>query len=77
MSTKSRQARTGERLLAMSGQFEQRRLARPAYQLAVLDAFCGSGPIFPAAQALNLYATGCEKDPASYAISAKRIKDLT
>ena len=28
-----------ERLLAMSGQFEQRRLARPAYQLEVLDAF--------------------------------------
>ena len=43
----------------------------------VLDAFCGTGPIFPAAQALNIYATGCEKDPASYAISAKRIKDLT
>jgi DNA repair protein RecN (Recombination protein N) len=31
----------GERLLAMSGQFEQRRLARPSYQLAVLDSFCG------------------------------------
>jgi DNA repair protein RecN (Recombination protein N) len=31
----------GERLLAMSGQFEQRRLARPSYQLAVLDAFSG------------------------------------
>ena len=30
-----------ERLIAMSGQFEQRRLARPAYQLDVLDAFCG------------------------------------
>ncbi|MEP6892278.1 MAG: AAA family ATPase [Gaiellaceae bacterium] len=30
-----------ERLLAMSGQFEQRRLARPAYQLETLDAFCG------------------------------------
>jgi DNA repair protein RecN (Recombination protein N) len=30
-----------ERLLAMSGQFEQRRLARPAYQLDVLDRFCG------------------------------------
>ncbi len=30
-----------ERLIAMSGQFEQRRLARPAYQLSVLDAFCG------------------------------------
>ena len=34
-------AAVGERLIAMSGQFEQRRLARPAYQLDVLDAFCG------------------------------------
>ncbi|HKP19379.1 MAG TPA: AAA family ATPase [Gaiellaceae bacterium] len=34
-------AAVGERLLAMSGQFEQRRLARPAYQLAVLDSFSG------------------------------------
>ena len=34
-------AALGERLLAMSGQFEQRRLARPAYQLAVLDSFVG------------------------------------
>ena len=34
-------AALGERLLAMSGQFEQRRLGRPTYQLAVLDAFCG------------------------------------
>ena len=25
----------------MSGQFEQRRLARPAYQLDVLDSFIG------------------------------------
>jgi DNA repair protein RecN (Recombination protein N) len=31
----------GERLLAMSGQFEQRRLARSSYQLSVVDAFCG------------------------------------
>src|ERR671939_1155049 len=31
----------GERLIAMSGQFEQRRLARPAYQLDVLDGFVG------------------------------------
>src|SRR6187549_2816111 len=30
-----------ERLLAMSGQFEQRRLARPSFQLDVLDAFLG------------------------------------
>ena len=31
----------GERLIAMSGQFEQRRLARPSYQLGVLDSFIG------------------------------------
>jgi DNA repair protein RecN (Recombination protein N) len=30
-----------ERLLAMSGQFEQRRLARPSFQLDALDAFVG------------------------------------
>jgi len=30
-----------ERLIAMSGQFEQRRLARASYQLDVLDTFCG------------------------------------
>jgi DNA repair protein RecN (Recombination protein N) len=30
-----------ERLLAMSGQFEQRRLSRPSHQLDVLDAFAG------------------------------------
>ena len=34
-----------EKLLAMSGQFEQRRLARPSYQLAVLDAFTGVDPL--------------------------------
>jgi DNA repair protein RecN (Recombination protein N) len=34
-------AAAGERLIAMSGQFEQRRLARPSYQLDVLDAFIG------------------------------------
>ncbi|MBA2537717.1 MAG: DNA repair protein RecN [Actinobacteria bacterium] len=30
-----------ERLLAMSGQFEQRRLSRPSFQLDVLDAYVG------------------------------------
>ena len=30
-----------ESLIAMSGQFEQRRLARPSFQLDVLDAFAG------------------------------------
>jgi DNA repair protein RecN (Recombination protein N) len=34
-------AAAAERLIAMSGQFEQRRLARSAFQLDVLDAFCG------------------------------------
>ena len=35
-------AAAAERLIAMSGQFEQRRLARASYQLDVLDAFCGA-----------------------------------
>src|SRR5437773_10599880 len=30
-----------ERVVAMSGQFEQRRLARPSYQLELLDRFAG------------------------------------
>ena len=34
-------AAAAERLIAMSGQFEQRRLARAAFQLDVLDGFCG------------------------------------
>jgi DNA repair protein RecN (Recombination protein N) len=34
-------AAVAERLVAMSGQFEQRRLARRAYQLDVLDSFAG------------------------------------
>ena len=43
-------AATVESLLAMSGQFEQRRLARPSYQLSVLDAFAGSGDAARAAR---------------------------
>ena len=34
-------AAAAERLIAMSGQFEQRRLARQSFQLDVLDTFCG------------------------------------
>jgi DNA repair protein RecN (Recombination protein N) len=34
-------AAAGEQLVAMSGQFEQRRLARAAYRLDVLDGFVG------------------------------------
>jgi DNA repair protein RecN (Recombination protein N) len=35
-------AAAGEQLIAMSGQFEQRRLARAGYQLDVLDSFVGA-----------------------------------
>ena len=38
-------AAVAERLIAMSGQFEQRRLARPSYQLDVLDSFAGAEQI--------------------------------
>src|SRR5437763_6761940 len=38
-------AAAAERVIAMSGQFEQRRLARASYQLDVLDAFCGNGQL--------------------------------
>ncbi|MGZ8783474.1 MAG: AAA family ATPase, partial [Gaiellaceae bacterium] len=38
-------AAAAERLIAMSGQFEQRRLARPSYQLGVLDAFVGEAQL--------------------------------
>ena len=44
-------ATAGERLLAMSGQFEQRRLARPGYQLDVLDAFVGDDQLVRRAEA--------------------------
>lgn len=43
---------------------------------SVLDPFCGSGTIFPAAHALKCYATGVELDSAAYGIAAKRIEDL-
>ena len=41
-------AAAAERLIAMSGQFEQRRLSRPAYQLDVLDALLRRGAAAPA-----------------------------
>lgn len=50
------------------------RSARPGDK--VLDLFCGSGPIFPAAHGLKLYATGVEKEASSYGLSAKRLKEL-
>jgi DNA repair protein RecN (Recombination protein N) len=38
-------AAAAERLIAMSGQFEQRRLARASYQLDLLDAFAGEAQL--------------------------------
>jgi DNA repair protein RecN (Recombination protein N) len=43
-------AAAAEGLLAMSGQFEQRRLGRPSYQLAVLDSFAETGETVRAAR---------------------------
>src|SRR5205085_3430384 len=43
-------AAAAEALVAMSGQFEQRRLARPSYQLAVLDSFAETGDTVRAAR---------------------------
>lgn len=43
---------------------------------SVLDPFCGSGPIFPAAHELKCKATGVEIDQASYGIAVKRIEQL-
>src|SRR6266540_4118766 len=44
-------AAVGERLIAMSGQFEQRRLGRSSYQLDVLDSFCGEDQLRRRAEA--------------------------
>ena len=51
-----------------------RRSARPGDR--VLDPFCGSGPIFPAAHALKLIATGVERDQTFYGMAAARIGEL-
>jgi len=43
-------AAAADGLLAMSGQFEQRRLGRPSYQLTVLDSFAGTADTVRAAR---------------------------
>jgi DNA modification methylase len=43
---------------------------------AVLDPFCGSGPVFPAAHGLKCKATGIEIDDAACGIAAKRLEQL-
>lgn len=51
-----------------------RRSIRPGD--TVLDPFCGTGTIFPAAHELKCKATGIEIDPAAYGIAATRLKGL-
>ena len=51
-----------------------RRSARPGD--TVLDAFAGTGTIFPAAHSLKLYATGLELNPEYYGICVKRLNAL-
>lgn len=42
----------------------------------VIDPFCGTGPIFPAAHELKCIATGIEIDPVAYGIAVQRIQRL-
>lgn len=42
---------------------------------SVLDTFCGTGPIFPAATACKAYATGLELDATHYGIAVSRLKE--
>lgn len=51
-----------------------RRSASPTDR--VFDPCAGSGPIFPAAHALKLVATGCELDPVHYGKCVERISKL-
>jgi site-specific DNA-methyltransferase (adenine-specific) len=51
-----------------------RRSTRPGD--IVLDAFAGSGTIFPAAHECKLYATGLELNPEYYGIAVKRLNAL-
>lgn len=43
---------------------------------SILDPFCGTGTIFPAAHELKVRATGIELDDAAYGIAAKRLGGL-
>jgi DNA modification methylase len=51
-----------------------KRSAKPGD--TVLDPFCGTGPIFPAAHGLKCIAHGVEQDPATYGIALTRMKVL-
>lgn len=43
---------------------------------SILDAFCGSGTVFPAAKELDLKATGFEQDAKAFAIAKARMEEI-
>ena len=57
-----------DRLLALSGQFAQRRLARPSHQLDLLDAFVGPGQLIRRAEARDAWR--------SLAAATRRVEEL-
>ena len=67
-----------ERVIAMSGQFEQRRLARPSYQLELLDRFAGVDrePMRTAWRELQAARRRHEELTASAAAVEARIAEL-
>jgi len=75
-------AAAGERLIATSGQFQQRRLSRPAYQLDVLDAFIGEEQARRRAESRvawrELTAARCRHDElqAGAAVAESRLAEL-
>ncbi|HLX21089.1 MAG TPA: AAA family ATPase [Gaiellaceae bacterium] len=67
-----------ERVVAMSGQFEQRRLAKPAYQLEVLDRFAGvdRAPLRAAWRELQAARKRLEELTANAAFAEARVAEL-
>jgi len=67
-----------ERVIAMSGQFEQRRLARPAYQLEVLDRFAGidRAPMRAAWRELQAARRRLDELTANAAFAEARLEEL-
>jgi len=67
-----------ERVIAMSGQFEQRRLARPSYQLELLDRFAGVDrePMRTAWRELQAARRRHEELTANTAVVEARIAEL-
>ncbi len=67
-----------ESVIAMSGQFEQRRLARPSYQLELLDRFAGADrqPMRAAWRELQAARKRHEELTANAAFAEARIAEL-